>query len=292
MEVGQAAGEDQLRQDELVGGVNRVGGVEAEAGGATIFEVGVVRVAQTYPRDREGPAKVNGEERACATARILPQVRVAKGVNIILLPVGRLEKAVLTEPTFSKVTVKREWPNRVRVTVTERQPWASVQLPDGVCYTVDETLVPFRKSDEPEKGLPRVLLAPNAQGSVVTLGKTMTAPGLADVSACLNWANARADFPLETVAIDPTGKLCLNRVGGVQIRLGSRQELERKLGTLDLLLARRPDVRDGSGVEYVNLYAYDAPAVMARPPAKPGSPAGKPGAPSFAPSETSSESRT
>jgi cell division protein FtsQ len=212
---------------------------------------------------------------AVATPKLMARVKNVYGQNIVRLSSARVKEAILAEPTVETVTLRRELPDKVSITVVERQPWASVQLPTGDCYTIDEKLVPFRKGDKPEKGLPRLLLSPDEkQPATVTLGKPMTAPGLADVSRCLAWADSEPGFQLESVSIDPTGKLCLNRVGGVQIRLGSQTDLPRKLNALGLLMERRPDLKTGTEVAYVNLYAYDAPAVMPRAAAlSPGTPA-------------------
>ena len=207
---------------------------------------------------------VQGQQ-AISEEWVLKQMKEAKGRNLFLAPVGKVEMALLKEPTFEKVAVRRVWPNKLVAQVTERQPWASVQLPDGGCYTIDEKLVPFRQTEKPEKGLPRLMLSTQEDRSKpVALGKTMTAAGLSEVYRCLAWADARADFPVESVSIDPTGKLCLNRKGGVQVRLGSELDLDRKLETLDLLIARRPDLKASAEIAYVNLYAFDAPAVMPR----------------------------
>lgn len=192
------------------------------------------------------------------------------GKNLFLLPMDKVDKAARAEPTVEKAEVRRLWPNRLAVTVTERKPFASVQLPDGSCYTIDGTLVPFRKTETPEIALPRVLLSPSDQEiGAVTLGKPMKASGLAEVQKCLDWSEANPSFPVESIAIDPTGKLCLNRIGGMQVRLGSGRDLDRKLETLTFLMGRRPEVQAGVAVAYVNLFSSDAPAVMPRTPRTP-----------------------
>jgi cell division septal protein FtsQ len=197
--------------------------------------------------------------------KLMARLKHVYGQNIVRLSSAWVKEAVLAEPTIETVTLRRELPDKVRVTVVERQPWAAVQMPTGDCYTIDEKLVPFRKSERPEKGLPRLVLSPGETPiKPVKLGEAMTAPGLADVSRCLTWARSEPGFTLESVSIDPTGKLCLNRMGGVQIRLGSQTDLSRKLNALGLLMERRPDLKTGTEVAYVNLYAYDAPAVMPR----------------------------
>lgn len=230
---------------------------------AGIFVTGIGFLLK-HPKLDIQTVAVQGQQ-AISEEWILGQMKAGKGKNLFLAPVGKLEQALLKEPTFEKVAVRRVWPDKLVAQVTERQPWASVQLPDGRCYTIDEKLVPFRKTEKPEKGLPHLLLSTQpSKAEAVTLGKTMTASGLSEVYRCLAWADERPDFPVESVTIDPTGKLCLNRKGGVQVRLGSELDLDRKLETLDLLIARRPDLKASAEIAYVNLFAFDAPAVMPR----------------------------
>lgn len=261
------AGSSRKRVKKAAATTNRrIPNYKAIIGGiflAGIFITGIGMLLK-HPKLEIQTVAVQGQN-AISEDWVLAQLNEGKGKNLFLAPVGKLEKALLREPTFEKVAVRRVWPNKLMAQVTERQPWASVQLPEGGCYTIDANLVPFRQTEQPEKGLPRLILSAQKDTTQkVTLGKTMTAAGLSEVYRCLAWADTRSDFPVESVTIDPTGKLCLNRKGGVQVRLGSELDLDRKLETLDLLIARRPDLKASAEIAYVNLYAFDAPAVMPR----------------------------
>ncbi|GAB4465583.1 MAG: hypothetical protein OHK0029_36330 [Armatimonadaceae bacterium] len=243
----------------------RVIGWSFVAAGALLLGAGTL-LSHPYFAVREVVVQGN---RQISTQSIRSVTTKAYGTNLFLAPTENLRAQLQKEPTLEKVAVKRELPNRLRVVVLERQPWASVQLPDGACYTIDRNVVPFRKTPKPEAGLPRVQLSPQQKAGkdgayTVALGVRMEAPGLKEVHQCLTWATEQPEFVLDSVAIDPTGKLCLNRKGGVQVRLGTAKDLERKLSTLDLLLKKRSDLKSGNAALYVNLFACDAPAVMLR----------------------------
>jgi cell division septal protein FtsQ len=181
----------------------------------------------------------------------------------VRLPVKRLRAAVGAEPEVESTEIYRDFLHTtVRVVVKERTPWACVQTADNICYTIDRKMVPFRTADVPPVGLPLLKLS-GASGKV-PLGKPMTALGLPQVSRCLAWARERTDFPLDAVTIDSEGKLCLNRAGGARFLLGSGQDLDRKLKSLETLLEQRSELRSATNVAYVNLVAYDAPAVRMR----------------------------
>lgn len=231
------------------------------------FAVECIAALLFSPRLRVRTVAVTGNE-TIPTARLLKRMGTVVGQNLVRLPMNRIWQSVLAEPTVETAEVRREWPDRVTLVVHERKPWASVQTPDGACYTIDAKMVPFRTGDAPEASLPRLRLAPADSDNPVpkvTLGVPMNAPGLGEVARCLAWATNRPDFVLEAVTIDTEGKLCLNRKGGVEIQLGSGSDLNKKLASLELLLEKRPGLKTGTDVAYVNLFAYDAPAIMPRP---------------------------
>lgn len=204
--------------------------------------------------------------KSIAPERILARLHIGPRENLVRLPVGKLTKATEAEPTVEWAELRRTiFPQvGVHVFVRERTPWASVQVGGAsyASYTIDRNLVPFRKGQTPEGKLPRLVLSGETPNVAPVLGKPMTAPGLQDVSRCLAWSASQPTFPLESVEIDPQGKLCLNKVGGLPVRLGSGVDLDKKLKTLGLLLATRPELRSGDGMAEINLFAFDAPAVL------------------------------
>jgi len=211
-----------------------------------------------------------------ATETLTQRLALREQSNLLRLSASRLVEVAGAEPAVEVAEIRRSLPGTVHLLVRERTPWAAVQVGrGGAWYVMDRHLIPFRSGKKPERGLPLLALETPAGGGTskpVTLGKAISAPGLAEVSQCLAWSSARPDFPLERIAIDGDGKLCLNRMGGVRVTLGSGIDLERKLETLGLLLARRADLQ-GAGetqIASVNLIAYDAPALALRKAAPPG----------------------
>jgi|GEM_PF-6894249 len=205
------------------------------------------------------------------TDALVTKLGVGPKANILWLGVGEMRDRVLGLPPVERAEVHRTLPGTVRLTVRERTPWVSVRDDaTGTYYTLDQKLIPFRKGTFREPGLPLIVLKAGGEASAsrsVVLGRRWESRELVEASRCVAWARDRGElFPLENVVVDARGKLCLNKVGGVEIRLGSGLDLERKLETLALLLARRTDLQGSreSQVAAVNLYAYDAPALLTR----------------------------
>ncbi|MBC8134816.1 MAG: FtsQ-type POTRA domain-containing protein [Fibrella sp.] len=211
------------------------------------------------------------------TERLAKRLAIAPDTNLLelLYKKGQLLQAVRAEPTVETVTIEPRYPDGLSVVVTERQPFAAVKFDSepGKWYTLDKNRVPFRVFDGmPEANLPLVSVATRGEAAgkpavKPLLGKACAAPGLSDVGACLTWAKEQGvNFPVEKVTIDNAGKLCLNRAGGMTVLLGPGMDLNEKLGTLSLLLSKRTDLRGSAPTQIakVNLYAYDAPALVPR----------------------------
>ena len=202
------------------------------------------------------------ENETVSPEQIAARLALRPQTNLVCLPMRRLQTAVESEPAVDHAQLHRRLPGTLSVTVQERLPWAVVKTGDGICYTIDRKLVPFRKERMPAPDLPLVILE-TGDASAPVLGKALRSPGIAVVQNCLAWATLRDDFPLQKITVDQTGKLCLNRRGGAEVRLGSGIDLEKKLNTLAALLSDHSELRDGD-FSYINLYAFDAPAIQLR----------------------------
>jgi len=230
---------------------------------AVILLIGSVYTLLTHPIFNVKDVAVEGN-RSIATETILKRAGTMRGKNIVLLNTTQIQLSLLKEPTFESVIVSRTPPNGIKIAVHEREPWATVKTITikGVSYfTIDRNFVPFRGASIPNKELPLIRLDTQSQSNpaVITLGKALSVVSLNEAAICVDWAKTQTDFPLESVVIASDGKLCLNRVGGALAQLGSPVDLDRKLVALQLIL-QQPDVRAREWT-YINLFAYDAPAV-------------------------------
>lgn len=198
--------------------------------------------------------------RAVTSARLFERVGLRPRTNIVSLRTDQIQARVEREPAVARAEVSRSLPGTVVLHVRERTPWAVVKM-DGICYTVDAALVPFHKDRTPRPDLPIVTLS--AGGEAPRLGKQIQTQGIQLASKCLLWAATHPGFPLARVVVDQSGKLCLNRKNGAEVQLGTGKDLDKKLNVLSVLLEQRADVRAGD-FAYINLYAFDAPAVQPR----------------------------
>ena len=217
------------------------------------------------------------------TERLVRRLALPANANLLamLWRSKQLVQSLRSEPSVETVSIHPTLSPGLAVRVVERVPFAAVTFDSepGRWYTIDAGRVPFRVwSGLPEAGLPLICVATHgAAGTTLPvklrLGSVCNTPGLSDVGICLAWAKSQgANFPVEKVTIDNAGKLCLNRAGGMKVLLGPGLELSEKLNTLSLLLKKRTDLRGSAPTDIVavNLYAYDAPALVPRVGAAPG----------------------
>ena len=220
-----------------------------------------VAVALLSPRFQVKTTQVSGFK-SIPLARIRAQFQVPKRQNLFLAPTGDWEKSIARLPAVASVSIEKHLPGSLDVLVQERKPWASVRTKDGRWHTIDEKFIPFRVTASPEAGLLRVLASDFDAWEAIP-GIPLPSAGLGAAQECARWLADYRKFPVTQIEIDAGSKVCLNRVGGVPVYLGSSEKTREKLTALEKLLAERPDlaIKDSKSLHYINLFAADAPAI-------------------------------
>lgn len=224
-----------------------------------ILALECVAVALLSPRFSLNRLEIRGLE-TISREQIKAEVFWNAGQNLFLAPTGQWERNVTRIPSVDHVSVQRVLPGTIRVVVEERKPWASVLTFDGAWHTIDRTHVPFRLTEEPEPGLPRLLVL-DIQPWEVLPGVPLPSKGLPDTHLCVAWASAHPNFPVTQIEIDKFSQVYLSRVGKVSVQLGSGERLHEKLSTLECLIQTRPELTYDNNISYINIFAPDAPAI-------------------------------
>lgn len=108
---------------------------------ATTVVGGAVWVALYSPVLRTTDVTVEGTSRLPA-AQVLAAAHVPLGGSLLQVPTGRIRARVAALPPVASVRIRRTWPHRVTIDVTERVPVASVATPTGQLL-VDREGMPF-----------------------------------------------------------------------------------------------------------------------------------------------------
>lgn len=189
---------------------------------------------------------------------LLKRLAVDAGTPMVKIFPSRLEEELKKEPVLAGAQVWHRWPDTLVVQVQERRASLAVKA-EGQWWETDASGVTFRTVQEPAHTLPQILIRDRV---ALKPGSMLPAPTLKTLQTCLAWSKAHPEFRLASISLESGGKVCLNSDGGMPVRLGTPVELERKLETLTKLVTDYPEIRAGYDIDYVNLYAWDAPAVL------------------------------
>jgi cell division protein FtsQ len=176
------------------------------------------------------------------TSRLTPaEVRAAAGVpigrSLLRLDPGSIQARVARLPAVRTVTVDRDWPHRLVITVTERRPVAVVSA-GGRTELLDAAGVAFATVDAAPRGL-----------LPIVLGAPVPGPGDADAHAALAvWSELPASLRTTVIGIDAASPadVALRLRGRRTVVWGDPTQAARKLAVLRALMAQRASTYDVS----------------------------------------------
>jgi len=196
-----------------------------------------------------------------------------KGANVWLLDTGAAKQRIEALPWVGTATVKRAWPNRVWVKVTERQavvrvrlPAASAEEPMAAEALVDSSgrvldiAVPGQGDPREEQAaaLPLIRLDPPPSG--LTPGAPM--PGDAFQQAYDALVQLRAlGLRVSEVDLKAATGITVTSDDGLRAILGTEDDLAKKV---TLFKAIVPKIAAPQNVVYVDLRSVRAPTVLYR----------------------------
>jgi cell division protein FtsQ len=175
---------------------------------------------------------VVGEDRLSERA-VLNAAQVPVGTPLARLDVEALARRLEELPAVAEATVVRDWPDGVRLELTERRSLGVVPTTDGYGVLGSDGEV-FLEVDGPQRGLPLLAVSPLAPEAAV--------PGTPAVTAAVEVMRALPPTLARKVAtVQPRDStdVVLELRNGAVVRWGSAAASERKAQVLLLLLDRR-----------------------------------------------------
>jgi cell division protein FtsQ len=182
---------------------------------------------------------VRGLDRVTA-AEVETAAGIHPGDAMAWLDAGRAVRGVEALPFVGRVTVTREWPDTVRITVVERRPVAWLDGPGGK-VVVDGTGRVLESVASPPPGLPQLVgtkVVPGPGATVVPVGGARVAAGLRGLAAA----------GTQSVTVTDTG-VTLQLVAGPEIRMGAATRVAVKLRAALAVLGASA----GTEVHYVDV---------------------------------------
>lgn len=159
---------------------------------------------------------------------VLAESGVRAGTPMILIDPAAVERRLAADPWIATVTVSRDWPDLVTVTVEERFPVAWVHTDEGWSrHAVDGVALPSADEPDPEMGWVEMPALPAGE---TTQSRELL--GALEFIAALD-----PDLQGGTVVRIQEGELWAT-VGGFEVRLGRADEMAEKALSLGALLEK------------------------------------------------------
>lgn len=173
--------------------------------------------------------------RQLTAAQVIAAARVPTGTPMVRLDTSGIAARVHQLTRVGTVDVSREWPDAVRIDITERDPIGYVVEADGN-HLVDNTGLDYATVVATPAGLPRITLPMIAPGDQRTQAAV----------AVLGVLPPQLKALLVSVSANTPGSVTLGLTGGRTIKWGSADDSTRKAQVLAALMSQPGKVYDVS----------------------------------------------
>jgi cell division protein FtsQ len=173
-------------------------------------------------------------ERTLSQRQVLAAARVPLGTPLVRLDVGQIQRRVAALRPVASVSVHRDWPQTVAISVTERTPVAAVRTSDGSWGVLDKTGVVFQT------------LSARPSLPLIDVPSTRDRPLLAAAAAVVTSLPAKLLARLRQVSAHTMDSISLRLTDGRRVRWGSAEHSGDKVSVLAVLLKLPARVYDVS----------------------------------------------
>lgn len=192
--------------------------------------------------------------RSLSSASVVDISGIRRGASFLWTSLGKAKERLESDLRIQSAQVHREFPDKLRIEITEREPFAVLQSPTGR-HVVDSEGVIFRAiastNDGVGAGLPTILLNSNSKE-----GEWASQAVVCILEAADLWPDSVA-----AAEVSSDGSFSLRLERGLLVRLGagSVSDLRRKIEFAAEILRRDSEL--GSRAEYLDVSCTGAPAI-------------------------------
>jgi len=216
------------------------------------------------PRLALGDVSVVGAQRTGADA-VLTAAALTRGRDVWLLDTAAAVQRVEAMPWVASAQIRREWPNRVSIVVSERVPVARLSLagdaPDVPYALLDRQgrVLESGTQEVADEQLPRLVvdpLPPDASDAGAQLGATAVGDAL-DALHRFGELGVR----MTEIQVGPITGISAITLSNMRVMFGGVDDLATKLALFDAIAKRIARPQD---VAYVDVRSTSAPTVQYR----------------------------
>jgi cell division protein FtsQ len=197
--------------------------------------------------------------RKITTNRLAKLAGITTKTNIFDMRAADVVARLRTDPWISTVTVKRQFPLTVAITVVERQPFAVVSM-NGRFYLVDRAATVIEApTSNVYPGLAVVAGTPTEDDKEP--GLTLTGPALRNALAVLGGLDADIAAAIESMAAPTIDGLSFKLKGGPVVMYGKSEMQKQKNYAIKVIL--KEAVNEGRVWQYIDVRVPSNPAAKA-----------------------------
>ncbi len=185
------------------------------------------------------------------TRDIIALSGIHTGQNIFEFKTEASQKAIEVIPYVRQAVIKRIFPNRVRISVVEREAWAYV-IHDGGVLVIDNEGVCLEKLEM--MGEPDLLVV-----SIADMDERVVEGQKVNQNAVelIRFISDRLpDDLIQEVSefhYSPTGQVTVFTLDGTEVRLGGKERLDEKISYWRRVIKIQEEGNDHGGFEYIDL---------------------------------------
>ena len=195
--------------------------------------------------------------------QIADAVSDARGVSLLKVSTGSIEKALGGLPYVRSIHAYRKFPHTIEIRIEEYDPVARLQTVDGKAWLVsDSGRLLEAAGTQSGSSLPLVVTATPFQARAGGDIPPVVLAALPVAELLRTTAVSSALPALDHLTVSTGGEVVVHLQGGAELRLGEPVDLKQKIMVATELVQKY--LRDGKTLEYVDASAADRPAVKAK----------------------------
>ncbi|MDD2400607.1 MAG: FtsQ-type POTRA domain-containing protein [Clostridia bacterium] len=185
------------------------------------------------------------------------------GTNLFKIDLQELNDKVKMHPIIKSLIVRREYPNILNITVTERSPVALI-VGDGAYFAVDIEGICIRKVQNLQELNFPVISGVVVGGKEQKPGMDLSTSGLEAALELIHCMDKVFLANIAEIEASSAYSLTIKTIQGVEIRFGEPTELERKFKIIEELLVKNGEIINNQTVEYIDLRYKSLPVIKKR----------------------------
>lgn len=199
-------------------------------------------------------------EQAVPSQDIIALSGITAGQNIFEINVKASQKAIEIIPRVKRATIKRIFPDRIQISVIEREPWAYVVHDSGVLLIDNEGICLDKLATMEETELPVISIANTPQ--VIQEGQQVNRAAIKLIKSIIDKLPTDLLQEVSEFHYSNQGQVIVFTIDGTEVRLGGEDRLDEKISYWRRVIKMEKERGNQNGLEYIDLRFKGQPVIQ------------------------------